>query len=222
MSRRFGHSYYFDTTHVLEDLFSLGLIVRPWDVAKEHADGAIFGYYGVERFKPELWQDGYPNAAFNFMDDTDAYWMTRIISRFSDEHIDALVEQGKIPNAGYREYLAAMLRGRRDKIVTHYFDKMSALDRVTLNSKTVCMEDLFVVGGYGTHRDAFYHVSINGSKWEKPETVTKDGICVSAPADETFTVAARVRRASQDNPAKPVVFTFQRESGKLKLIRVKR
>ncbi len=220
MSRRFGHGYYFDVSQVGLDLITLGGIVRPWDKAKNYSEGAIFGYYDIDSFEPEKWKDGYPNAAFNFMDETDGYWMAKIISRFSDAHITELIKAGKIPHAGYRKYLGAMLRGRRDKIVNYYFRQSSPLDRVSIKGRKVCMQDLMVIGKYGSEKDAFYHISVNDNRWQTPDEVSPKGICHQLPSGEEVILDARVRRADQLKPAKPVSFRFRSAGDTVELVEV--
>ncbi len=223
MSRRFGHGYYFDASQVVIDLISLGSIIRPWDLQKQYDEGRIFGYYNIESFIPQDWKAGYPNTAFNFMDEKDAFWMAKIISRFGDEHIEKLIEVGKIPNQVYNKYLSAMLRGRRDKIVNYYFRRTSPLDRLRVKEGVICVEDLLITGGFSESNDAFYRVSFDGKKWKNPTQVVEDGFCQEVSnLGRAFTLSAKVRRADQVQFAKEVQFRFRYDSKGLKLVQVKR
>lgn len=96
MSRRFGHSYYMDFEHVVGDLLSFGLWPRPWHKSKINEKAEIFGYFRTEGFVASTWQAAYPNPSFDRMNQRDALWMTRIIERFTREHITAIVKQGKL------------------------------------------------------------------------------------------------------------------------------
>ena len=64
MTRRIGHSYYFDPQHIFVDFFALGLVPRPWNRARINKDAEIFGYFSSAEFVPSRWKVGYPNPAF--------------------------------------------------------------------------------------------------------------------------------------------------------------
>ena len=224
MSRRLGHAYYLDVGDVAADLYTLGLVKRPWDRLDRYEEGDIFGYFDVANFEPDDWKPGYPNPAFSRMDDVDAYWATKILSKFSDEHIRALVAEAKFTHPRHARYLERTLIGRRDAIVRHYFAELSPLDYPRVTDGLVCLEDLWVSGGYGTAEDAFYDVRIDGDAWRDPAVVEPDGrICVEPGADrDELVLEARVRRTWQDDPARSVRVHLRRVDGELRPVGVVR
>ena len=147
LGRRIGHAYYLDIAYVLEDWLTFGLVERPWDGARFGPSGPVFGYFAVEDFDPDLWRPGYPNPAFGRMREHDAAWMARIIARFSDAHIRALVETADLGDGSLNRELLRILIGRRDRILRRYLGRLSPLTLPELDSEggaRLCLEDLLV------------------------------------------------------------------------------
>jgi len=146
LNRRFGHSGYLDFDHVFMDLVTLGTLDRPWHKAQKSRDPQVFGYFDEGGFVASKWRGGYPNPAFERMSDRDALWATRILSRFSDEHVRAAVAAGRLP-AQTAEALAQILISRRDRILREYLGGHSPLSRLTLarptsdGAQSLCFED---------------------------------------------------------------------------------
>jgi len=55
-------------------------------------------------------------SAFRRMDGADAFWAARIVSRFSDEVLRAVVAKAEIGDAEAERYLGDVLIQRRDKV----------------------------------------------------------------------------------------------------------
>lgn len=150
MGRRLGFSNYFDFQHVPADFLTFGVIERPWDVVRFGATGPIFGYYQVEHFRPEQWQPGYPNPAFSRMTDRDAAWMSRILTQFTPEHLEAMVAMAGL-DASLEQELLRVLWGRRDRILRAYLGRVSALAVPRLleadGEVHLCAEDLEIATG---------------------------------------------------------------------------
>ena len=93
ISRRLGYAYYLDVGIIGRDFINLGLKQEPWDRAHFGKAGETLGYFDDADFVPEEWKSGYPNPAFSRMTERDAAWMARILARFTDERIDALLTE---------------------------------------------------------------------------------------------------------------------------------
>ena len=106
---------------------SLGIWDRPWRKLKYQEYESI-GRFESDYFQPQHWKPDYPNPAFDKMTPQDALWATRIVMRFSDEAIRAMVETGQIDEAAAADYLAGVLIERRDKIVRHYLSQINPID----------------------------------------------------------------------------------------------
>ena len=127
LSRRFGHSAYFDPQHVAEDFITFGAIKRTWEHLDVREEAPFLGWYDSEHFDPAAWRSGYRNPAYRRMDLNDGAWMARIIARFTDAHVRALLGESKIPNPQYEEEAFRVLSQRRDKILDHYLKVRSPL-----------------------------------------------------------------------------------------------
>lgn len=141
MWRRLGHAYYFDVDFALADLFTFGLVPRPWDRV-DRPKNSIFGYFQAEGFDPAAWRPGYPNPAFARMTERDGAWAARIIARFTDEAIAAAVSVGDFTNPEHTAFLTEQLRLRRDKILRRYFARLSPVTDLVVEKDRVCGVDL--------------------------------------------------------------------------------
>ncbi len=148
ISRRLGHSSYFDMRHVLEDFASFGLIDRPWFDAEKGPTGEILGYFGVERFDPTAYRPGYPNPAFDAAQDADKAWMARIVAGFSEEDVLAIVDEARIQNELVESELKRILVARRERILRAFLRELSPLTRPVVvpssDGPLLCAEDLAV------------------------------------------------------------------------------
>ncbi len=149
--RRFGHSGYLDMQHILTDWLSLGVVDRPWHHAAYGPAGVTLGYYDARRFVPDQWRPGYANNAYDRMTEADAAWMTRIVSRFRDEHIRAMVERARFSDPIVASELARILIGRRDRILERWLTRLSPLSWPTVRERPegphLCLQDLAVWSG---------------------------------------------------------------------------
>jgi hypothetical protein len=141
VTRRLGFAYYFDFTYLAADFVTLGTQVRPWEVARR--DGGIFAYFSARNFDPEAWKGGYPNPAFLRMTEDDGAWMARIIARFTDADVDALVRVGDYTDPVSTRYLRDVLLERRDAILRRYLTRLSPLTDVrVVEGARLCATDL--------------------------------------------------------------------------------
>lgn len=147
LARRFGHSGYFDLGHMAEDFLTLGLIDRPWHHAEFGEAGRTLGYYDVETYDPDGWRPGYPNPAYERMTESDAAWMARILARFSDDHVRALVARGRFQTDTVRRDLFRILRGRRDRALERWLTVLSPLTDPIVHGDRICVEDRAIVSG---------------------------------------------------------------------------
>ena len=173
ISRRLGNSYYLALDHVLVDLLTLGLLDRPWFNAKLSTEAEIFGYFNAENFEPARWRSAYPNPAFDRMTFRDALWMVRILARFSDAHVRALVKEGKFTFARDEAYAINTLIKRRNKILREYLTKYPPLDRFRLvrrgrtsdrRAQSLCFEDLALLHKLVPSKDVLYKLRFMGGE----------------------------------------------------------
>jgi hypothetical protein len=112
-----GHEYYIDKRASVRSLASLGLSVPPYVRVRRPADiPPSAGSFTSAGFEPELWKPNYPNPAFRNMRPDDAFWAARLVSRFSEELLRAIVGQAQYDDPRAAEYVTQTLIERRDKI----------------------------------------------------------------------------------------------------------
>jgi hypothetical protein len=142
ISRRLGNSYLFDWEEIGYDFITLGATLRPWERVRKRAGFELFGYFHYEWFEPDEWKNEYPNPAFSRATEHDNAWMTRILSRFDREDIEALVGLGKFSEPAHSAYLTEVLEQRLRRIVARYFERLSPLSDARIDGDRLCLIDL--------------------------------------------------------------------------------
>jgi hypothetical protein len=123
-----GNEYIVEIAPALKTAVTLGLWERPWRKIEYQAHPEI-GRIEADYFRPETWKPEYPNPAFERMLPDDAFWAARIVSRFTDEMVRALVHTGQYDDPAAERQLADILIKRRDKTVAYYFRQVNPLSQ---------------------------------------------------------------------------------------------
>ena len=97
---RSGNQYILEWKPGWLTLATLGLYVRPWMRIDYPDVPASVGRFEGDAFVPEDWKPEYPNPAFDLMRPEDAFWAARIVSKFSDEMIRAVVGKARTATPG--------------------------------------------------------------------------------------------------------------------------
>ena len=124
---RGGYEYYIERDKLLKGIFTFGLWSRDWMHAKYPHYTAV-GNFEADFFEAGKWKPNYPNPAFKRMDGADAFWAARIVSRFSDEILRAIVAEAQIGDPEAERYLGDVIIQRRDKVVRHWIVASNPLD----------------------------------------------------------------------------------------------
>ncbi len=216
LSRRFGYSYFLSADHALVDTLTLGAYPRPWHDIEVNPDAEIFGYFNVKDFQPKQWIPEYPNPAFSEMRYDDALWMARILSRFSDQQIEAVVAEAKLDSEEANRYLVKTLLGRRDVILKEYFTQYAPLDKFRLvrrkkgsPTQSLCFEDLAIAGGVVEPRRTLYKARFYGGRkldeelgWLQfsPDSDHPHRSCIQFPLGDTRPAELAGPNAPKDDP----------------------
>jgi len=150
--RRVGFESFFpgNLSWTLKTALSLGFWYRPWmAIEVPAARYPEIGVLEAEHFQPDQWVPEYPNPAFTRMLPDDAFWAARIISRFSDEAIDAVVREARYLDPAAERLLADILRKRRDRIVDYYLRQINPLDAFLVQNGTLDFRNLGEERGLG-------------------------------------------------------------------------
>jgi hypothetical protein len=175
---RIGHEYIYDGGATSHSLVTLGFYRRPWEVEGRIAYPEV-GYYEAALFEPAKWKPNYPNLAFLRMDDSDAYWGTKIVTAYSNQVIRSLAEAGDYSRAEVTEYLEDVLLSRRDAIGNYWFDRITALEDFTLarsgSGMELCFRDLALERAYADGGSRSYRVQTMDADGRElaPVTVTR-------------------------------------------------
>jgi hypothetical protein len=111
-----NHETYLDKDASVAALASLGLAV-PRYLRVPRADGPpSAGAFDSTSFDPVRWKPNYPNPAFANMRPDDAFWGARLVARFSDDAIRAIVDQVRFDDPLAAAHITRVLIERRDAI----------------------------------------------------------------------------------------------------------
>jgi hypothetical protein len=127
-----GNEYVLPWTAMLRSALTLGI----WDRAWRHisyANDAETGRVEAESFRPERWKPYYPNPAHDRMRPDDALWAARIVLRFSDEAVRAIVHTGEYSDPAAEGRLADTIIRRRDKVLACYLGQIDPLSDFRLS-----------------------------------------------------------------------------------------
>lgn len=139
-SPRAGNEYILQLGPMLKTAFTLGLWERPWHHVKYTTYPQV-GAIEASFFDPDKWRPEYPNPAFERMQPEDAFWAARIVSRFDEAAVRAIVKEGDLRAPEAEEHLVATILKRRDKIVDRYFRALNPLAGFAVAQDAVAFEN---------------------------------------------------------------------------------
>jgi hypothetical protein len=142
LSRRLTHQYVIDWGYLAADFFTLGIPRRPWDKKTRAPGYELFGYYGVDEFRPEDWKNAYPNSAYSRATERDNAWMARILAHVTPDMLDALAQLGKFTEPRNTTYLAYVMGRRLEMILERYLTRLSPITDVSVTGDRLCGVDL--------------------------------------------------------------------------------
>jgi hypothetical protein len=143
---RYGKEYLWTYGNVIKKSLLLGFHSNPWEELIDVTYPTI-GYFESDMFSPGTWVPSYPNPAFQWCTDRDGYWGAKIVTAFSDDDIEAIVETGGLTIAAAKAELIRVLIERRNKIGQYWFARINPLDKFNVVGNTLHFEDLAVTRG---------------------------------------------------------------------------
>jgi hypothetical protein len=124
---RAGNEYIIDWEPGWLTLSTLGLYTRDWLHIDYPNVPSSVGRFESRSFDPVKWRPEYPNAAFDNMRADDAFWAARIVARFSDADIRAIVAKAQYSDPRATNYVAATLIERRNKVLKAWLTGVNPL-----------------------------------------------------------------------------------------------
>lgn len=206
---RAGNEYVIDWGPIARSAFTFGIADRAWRRV-EYPDVPEVGNLEADFFEPHAWKPEYPNPAFERMLPEDAFWAARIVARFSDEAIAAVVRTGRLGDPAAEAYLTDVLRRRRDKVVARYFRVVSPLAAFRADGGAVAFDDLGPRGGLApaVSYEAEWAAFDNHAGTRRPLAAAARALAIPA-SEETFLVL-RVRAVRADGARDPYVDVYLR------------
>ena len=218
---RAGNEYILEWGPALKTLATFGLYVRPW-IKTNYWEGAkSVGRFEGDAFDPIAWRPEYPNPAFDNMRPDDAFWAARLVARFSDEAIRAIVAKAQYSEPGAAEHIVTTLIKRRDKVLRAWLTQVNPLSEPQLSDEGVLTFRNDAIEARVASPAARYTLS-----WSRFDNAT--GAASGGAAEMTATeprasgppallkdaqfISVSVRTGHSDFPEwnAPVTFTFRR------------
>jgi hypothetical protein len=119
-----GNEYIFEQRPGWLTLATLGAYVRPWMLIDYPDVPRSIGRLESTSFDPLEWKPEYPNVAFDNMRADDAFWAARIVSRFTDGMIGAVVQKAQYSDPRATRYMTDTLIARRNKVVAAWLNQV--------------------------------------------------------------------------------------------------
>jgi hypothetical protein len=151
-----GHEYTLAKRPSLLTAFSFGFYVRPWLRLPDPEVPPAVGRFSADGFDPRTWVAEYPKAAYDNMRADDAFWAARIVARFSDDAIRAIVRRGRYSDPAAVEVLADTLIKRRDRIKEAWLTGINPIVNATLSPEgELRFENAAALHGVGGSPDGY-------------------------------------------------------------------
>ena len=221
---RAGNEYILEWTPALKTLVTLGLFVRPWILVDYPETAPSVGRFEAEFFDPAKWRPEYPNPAFDLMRPDDAFWAARLVGKFSDEALRAIVAKARYSDPAAADYITRTLITRRDKVLRTWLTgvnpvvdpQLSAAGVLTFDNAAVSAGVASAPAGYVLTWSRFDNAT--DSALGVPQEQRVSGPRADAPpamlqGSDYVSVAIQTMHADFPGWAAPVVVYFRQGTG---------
>jgi hypothetical protein len=220
---RAGNEYIFEQAPGWRSLATLGLYARPWMLIDYPDVPPSIGRLEGDSFEAAAWKPEYPNPAFDNMRPDDAFWAARIVARFSDAAIRAIVEKARYSDARATDYLTETLIKRRDKVLATWLNgvnpvvdlSLDASGRLTWTNAAVSARvaepaDSYTVRWFRYDNATDTRTDVGDAQSVSVAEATAPAAVLSAAPGEYIGVVMTATHAVHDAWAKPATFYFRR------------
>jgi hypothetical protein len=230
---RAGNEYILEWGPALKTLASFGLYVRPWISVDYPEVPPSVGRFEADFFDPVKWRPEYPNPAFDNMRPEDAFWGARLVARFSDDAIRAIVAKARYTDPAATEYIAKTLIARRDKVLKAWLTGVNPIVGPSLAADgTLTFRNAAVDAGIATPPAAYSLTwsafdNATGKPAGAPQEMRVDRPQASAPAGllsggEFVSVVVRTMHSDHASWNAPVSIVFRRSNQGWRLVGLER
>jgi len=227
-----GNEYIFEWVPGWVTLGTLGFYVRPWALIDYPKVPPSVGRFEGKAFDPEKWKPEYPNPAFHNMRPDDAFWAARIVSKFDDGMVRAIVEKAKYSDPKATDYITQTLIMRRDKVLKTYLNQVNPLVDVAIDkSGTLTFENAAVLAKAATPAESYTLQWFRFDNTQNEKTNAGDPVTItelrapvpSALGDGQYIgVTITGKHAQQSGWARPATFYFRRGSAGWETVGIER
>ena len=228
-----NHEYYVEKTSNLKALGSLGFWIPRYLRADYPDMPSSAGFVSNVAFDPPRWKANYANAAFANMQPDDAFWGARLVSRFSDEAIRAIVGQVGYDDPKATEHLTRTLIERRDTIARVWLNGVNPIVDIALAANgTLTFTNAAVAAGAATPAAGYTlqwsrfdnETGVHQPIGEEVKATEPSAPAPSALPSNAEYVSVAIRSNHPEHPAwnQPVQVYFRRSGGGWKTVGVYR
>jgi len=228
-----GNEYIFEQRPGWLTLATLGLYVRPWMLIDYPEVPPSVGRFEAHAFEPQKWKPEYPNAAFDNVRPDDAFWAARIVARFSDEMVGAVVQKAQYSDPRATEYLTRALITRRDKVLATWLNHVCpAVDPRLLAEGALTFSNVAVDARAATPAETYQLQWFRFDNTTGTRTSVGDSQTVVTPAgrapaglldgSEYVGVVVTARHPEHVGWMRPATFFFRRGGPRWTLVGVER
>ena len=218
-----GNEYIYENKPGWATLATFGLYLRPWMLIDYPDDmPKAVGRFEGDAFQAEKWKPEYPNPAFENMRPDDAFWAARIVSKFNDAAVRAVVQKARFTDPKATEYMTQTLIKRRDKVLKTWLNvvnpvvdpALSATGELTFGNAAVAVKAAEAPASYTLQWFQFDNASDKRDNAGSADTVTAPR--AQAPAallsgsGEYIGVSITAKHPTYATWAKPATFYFRR------------
>jgi hypothetical protein len=228
-----GNEYIFEQRPGWLTLATLGLYIRPWMLIDYPDVPRSIGRFEARAFDPLEWKPEYPNPAFENMRPDDAFWAARIVARFTNDMIGAVVRKAQYSDPGATQFLTQALIERRDKVVAAWLNQVCpVVDPTLATDGTLRFTNASVAVGAATPAESyvlqwfrFDNAAQTRAPVGGPQTVS--ALETRAPgglldSGDYVGVTVSARHPQHAGWTRPAVFFFRRGSSGWTLVGVER
>ena len=228
---RSGNEYRFDADEAVKTLLTLGLYVRPWARFDYPDVPPAVGRFESAHFDPVEWKPEYPIPAFRKMRPEDAFWAARIIARFDEPAVRAIVAKGRYTDPAAADYVVKTLMERRAKILRVWLNGVMPLVDPVLDGSGFTFRNAAVDAGvapsavaYDVTWYAFDNASgVHRRAGDTVRVAPNQRLALPASLqNEPFVMAAVSADGADANWRKPARVYFRKQGSGWKLVGLER
>ncbi|MFH1875143.1 MAG: hypothetical protein ABH859_08205 [Pseudomonadota bacterium] len=189
-----------------------------------------------EEFDPEKWRPSYPNPAFLFLTDQDAFWAAKMIVRLTDEKLKTIVHLARFSDQQLAKKVEEDLKERRDKIGSYWFKQVNPLDNFDLSSisvgQRIVFDDLAIDHGFSQPEDTIYRFRLQSrlgriifTDWQtiqKPEFNLTEDVLAKLDKDQIYVVRIETKRKASQWWSQPLDLFIKKDGQKIIILGLER